>query len=76
MLHIAGVNGLNAMKNKDLCKRCEHYWVDYPIILGGGMDTAISHCDINDKKSQKSLDEIVEYPCTECPYNSFVKKKV
>ena len=61
-------------KNKDLCKTCEHYWVDFPMPL----DRYISHCDILDEKYGligTIMDEKVPYPCLKCPFNCYIKKK-
>lgn len=61
-------------KEKDLCKTCEHYWQDFPLPL----DKFISHCEILDKRDgifKADMDEKVPYPCMECPFNSYVKKK-
>ena len=60
------------MKHEDLCKTCEHYWVDFPLPL----DHYEPHCDIVDKKYFKNVfGEKVPYPCSKCPFNSYVKKK-
>lgn len=57
---------------KDLCQTCEHYWVDYPLPL----DRAISHCEkVDEKYGLKCMDDYVSYPCVECPFNSYIKKK-
>ena len=61
-------------KNKDLCKTCEHYWVDFPMPL----DRYISHCEILDEKYGligTIMDEKVPYPCLKCPFNCCIKKK-
>ena len=55
----------------DLCKTCEHYWLDFPLPL----DHYESHCEILDRKSGKLLDDIVPYPCLECPFNSYSENK-
>ena len=60
-------------KEKDLCKTCVHYWVDFPLPL----DRYVSHCEILDEKyglSDNIMDEKVPYPCLKCPFNSYVKK--
>ena len=62
------------MKNedKDLCKTCEHYWLDFPMPL----EQVISHCEILDAtRRNKSMDDIVPYPCTKCPFDSYEKKQ-
>ena len=60
------------MKEKDLCKTCSHFWEDFPIPL----DRFIAHCDIVDKeKGFKKLDDVVPYPCLECPFNSYSPKQ-
>lgn len=33
-------------ENKDLCKTCEHYWLDFPLPL----DRIEAHCEILDEK--------------------------
>lgn len=58
-------------KEKDLCKTCEHYWQDFPLPL----EQYISHCDILDRNTYKPMDDIVPYPCTKCPFDSYIKKK-
>lgn len=60
-------------QEKDLCKTCEHYWLDFPIPL----ERYISHCEILDDKYSLSanMDEKVPYPCLECPFNCYSKKK-
>lgn len=59
---------------KDLCKTCEHYWQDFPMPL----DRVISHCEILDQKQgvlkDDIMDEVVPFPCLECPFNSYKKK--
>jgi len=60
--------------NKDLCKTCEHHWVDFPLLL----DHYVSHCDILDEKYGligTIMDEKVPYPCLKCPFNFYKKKK-
>lgn len=58
--------------SKDLCKTCEYYWTDFPLPL----EKIICHCDIVDKKYNfKPMDAYVSYPCLECPFDSYVKKK-
>lgn len=56
-------------EEKDLCKTCEHYWLDFPLPL----DRYIPHCDVLDKKGG-SIDD-VPYPCLKCPCNSYSKKE-
>ena len=61
-------------KDKDLCKTCEHYWIDFPMPL----DHYEPHCDIVDKKHGYRADkfaELVPYPCLECPFGCYSKKK-
>ena len=59
-------------KEKDLCKKCGHYWTDFPMPL----DCCYSRCEVLDKKMvYKDLDEVVPYPCLECPENSFLPKE-
>lgn len=56
---------------KDLCATCKHRWTDFPLPL----EEAISHCDFVDEKyGFISMDEIVPYPCTKCPFNSYEQK--
>ena len=60
-------------KEKDLCKTCEHYWVDFPLPL----DHYEPHCEIVDKKHGYRADkfaELVPYPCLKCPFNCYKKK--
>lgn len=57
---------------QDLCKNCEHYWQDFPMPL----EQVISHCEILDMKpGNKSMDDVVPYPCLKCPFDSYTKKK-
>ena len=61
-------------RNKDLCKTCEHYWVDFEVIPD---KRYVSHCEILDDKKGLSadMDSEAPYPCLECPFNSYAKKK-
>lgn len=53
---------------KDLCATCKHHWSDFPLPL----EKAISHCEVVDEKyGFVCMDEIVPYPCTVCPFNSY-----
>ena len=54
--------------NKDLCKTYEHFWLDFPLPL----ERYIPHCE---KIGLNNMDEIVPYPCLECPFNNYSKKK-
>ena len=59
---------------KDLCKSCSNYWVDFPLPL----EQSVSHCAIVDEKygiSSNKMNEIVPYPCTKCPFDCYSKKK-
>ena len=65
-------------EEKDLCKTCGHYWLDFPMPL----DEYIGHCEILDRMPSllrgskgNAMDEIVPYPCLECPFNSYIKKE-
>lgn len=67
-------------KDKDICQKCEHFWLDFPLPL----DCYIPHCEELDKKTNliydpikgsKSMDEIVEYPCLKCPFDSYSKMR-
>ena len=56
---------------KDLGSTCKHHWTDFPFPLGG----AIPHCDFVDKEyGFVSMDQIVPYACTKCPFNSYEQK--
>ena len=56
---------------KDLCKTCTYYWVDFPLPL----EQYVSHCEIAyDKIGFGKMDEVVPYPCTNCPFNAYKKK--
>lgn len=70
-------------KATDLCKTCSHYWIDYrlhimdkqmfdsPLIL----DNGVHHCKIVDEEiGFDKLNEVVPYPCTNCPFNAYKKK--
>ena len=56
---------------KDLCLSCKHHWTDFHLPL----EEVIPHCDfVNEKHGFMSMDEIVPYPCTQCPFNSYDQK--
>lgn len=58
-------------EGKDLCKTCEHYWLNFPIPL----QRYIPHCEILDRNpGNRDMDEMVPYPCLNCPFNSYIKK--
>ena len=61
-----------AQKDKDLCKTCKHYWVDFPLPL----DYVEGHCEILDEKKgiAADMDSEVPYPCLKCPFNCYTKK--
>lgn len=58
-------------KEKDICKTCKNYWLDFPLPL----DRCVPHCMVLDKDytNDKTMDEVVSYPCTKCPFDSYVK---
>jgi hypothetical protein len=59
-------------ENTDICKKCERYWQDFPLPL----DHVVSHCEILDRQGRlKDMDNIVPYPCTECPFDEYVPNK-
>ena len=55
---------------EDLCKTCEHFWLDFPMPL----DKYIAHCTVLDKNGGGLLDDVVDYPCLKCPFNSYNMK--
>ena len=58
-------------KAKDLCKTCLHYWVDFPFPV----EYCVGHCEIVDAKiGFGKMDEVVPYPCVNCPFNAYKKK--
>ena len=59
------------LAGEDLCKSCDHYWLDFPLPL----DHYESHCDILDQKGKLLTSNIVPFPCLKCPFNSYIKKK-
>ena len=62
------------LTQKDLCKTCKHYWVDFPTPL----DHYEPHCEIIDEKynfSAEKFAELVPFPCLECPFKCYIKKK-
>ena len=60
------------MEEKDLCKTCEYYWQDFPMPL----EQVVSHCEILDiTQGNKSMDDVVPYPCTKCPFDSYKRKQ-
>lgn len=56
--------------DKDLCKTCKHYWVDFPMPL----ERAIPHCDLLD--INQDMNDFVPYPCVNCPFNKYENKNV
>lgn len=61
------------LTQKDLCKSCKHYWVDFEITPD---KRYVSHCEILDDKKGllADMDNDVPYPCLECPFKCYVKK--
>lgn len=60
-------------ENKDLCKTCEHHWLDFPI---KPEKHYVPHCEIVDeRRGFKNMDDFVDYPCLKCPFDSYIKKK-
>ena len=60
------------MANKDLCKTCGHYWLDFPLPL----DCYVPHCEIVDRKPEfKKMEDAVPYPCLKCPFDSYSEKE-
>lgn len=56
---------------KDLCKTCKHFWMDFPMQL----DHCEAHCEIVDQKyTSKTMDDVVEYPCLKCPFDCYSEK--
>jgi hypothetical protein len=56
----------------DLCKTCEHYWLDFPLPL----DYYIPHCNIVDERiGYDKMKDAVPYPCLKCPFDNYSKKK-
>ena len=60
-----------AQEEKDLCKTCKHFWLDFPMPL----DHYVAHCEVLDERGGGLLDDVVAYPCLECPFNSYAKKE-
>ena len=62
-----------SQEDKDLCKTCEHYWVDFEIEPD---KKYVAHCEILDDKKGllANMDDIVPYPCLKCPFNCYKKK--
>lgn len=59
-------------EDKDLCKTCEHYWIDFLITPDKHY---VPHCEKVDKKyGFKNIDDIIPYPCLKCPFDSYKKK--
>ncbi|MBO6273701.1 hypothetical protein J6O48_13130 [bacterium] len=57
---------------KDLCKTCKHCWSDLPLSL----DHLVPHCELVDNwYGYINMGVIVSYPCLECPFDSYIKKK-
>ena len=71
-------------EEKDLCKTCEHYWTDFPLQIWDKqifdspllLEQCYPHCEIADKEiGFNTMNEVVQYPCLECPFNCYSKKK-
>ena len=58
-------------EEKDLCKTCRRYWLDFPMPL----DRFVSHCEVLDRRGGGLLDDVVGYPCLECPFDSYIGKE-
>ena len=59
-------------EDKDLCKTCKYYWTDFII---SPEKRYVAHCEVLDaKQGLKDLDDIVSYPCLECPFNCYKRK--
>lgn len=57
-------------EDKDLCKTCKHYWVNFP--LHGDVEC---HCEIADERFfPNTMEILVPDPCLECPFNCYKKK--
>lgn len=61
---------LSEKENKDLCETCTHYWIDFPMPL----ERVISHCEIADSKRIIYMNDVITYPCVQCPFNCYSKK--
>lgn len=62
------------MQKQDLCGTCEHCWDDFPMPL----DHYVTHCEILDRKVgaiNRNLNEVVPYPCVQCPFDCYSQKK-
>lgn len=58
-------------EDKDLCKTCEHYWVDFVV---NPYKKYIGHCEIIDERySFDIMDNLVPYPCLKCPFCCYKK---
>lgn len=61
------------LQNKDICLKCKNYWLDF----SSDFESYGSHCLIIDKDSRfigKTINEIVPFPCLECPFDSYVNE--
>ncbi len=58
-----------AQEQKDLCKTCGRFWLDFPMPL----DHYEAHCEVLDNNGGGLLDDKVSYPCLECPFNAYIK---
>lgn len=59
-------------KEKDICQHCEHYWLDFPLLL----EEYVPHCEIlDDKPGCHDMNDEISYPCLKCPFDSYIKKK-
>lgn len=68
---------------KDLCETCSHYWFDYPLQIHDKqmfdspltLDNRVPHCKIADNEiGFNTMNEVVPYPCVNCPFNAYKKK--
>ena len=60
------------LEDKDICKTCDNYWEDFVV---SPVKRYISHCSVADKKyGFRKMEDVVPYPCIECPFNGYIKK--
>ena len=67
----------------DLCETCSHYRIDYPLQINDKqtfdspitLDHYVFHCEIVDEKiGFNKMNEVVPYPCVNCPFNAYKNK--
>lgn len=62
------------MRKQDLCGTCKHCLEDFSMPL----ERYVTHCEILDRKVgaiNRNLNEVVPYPCVQCPFDCYSRKE-